>query len=171
MLVVTEVTGNVIPGLAFLGIPDPTGATAFNVLYTDLPGDSGAVMNVSDAGSLPLSGALGFNVPLTWNTPAILNHSPFGGELNVETILTASSGATAIFPENFSLSGGIAPPQPVTALNCNTAGRIGTGSVGKTQGHTILSIFFEMDLSEQPSWAMPQGSWITVPNQDSINMK
>ncbi|MBC8262288.1 MAG: hypothetical protein H8E43_10765 [Planctomycetia bacterium] len=119
--VVTEVTGNVIPGLAFLGIPDPTGATAFNVLYTDLPGDSGAVMNVSDAGSLPLSGALGFNVPLTWNTPAILNHSPFGGELNVETILTASSGATAIFPENFSLSGGIAPPQPVTALNCNTA--------------------------------------------------
>ena len=120
--VVTEVTGNVLPGLAFLGIPDPTGATAFNITYTDLPGDSGAVMDVSDAGSLPLSGALGFNVPLVWNTPAILTHSPFGGDLQVQTTLTSSSGLQVIAQETFSLSGGIAPPQPVSSLNCAVAG-------------------------------------------------
>ncbi|MGB1397229.1 MAG: hypothetical protein ACPG7R_05255, partial [Planctomycetota bacterium] len=120
--VVTEVTGNVLPGLAFLGIPDPTGATAFNITYTDLPGDSGAVMDVSDAGSLPLSGALGFNVPLVWNTPAILTHSPFGGDLQVQTTLTSSSGLQVIAEETFSLSGGIAPPQPVNSLNCAVAG-------------------------------------------------
>ena len=120
--VVTEVTGNVLPGLAFLGIPDPTGATAFNITYTNLAGDSGAVMDVSDAGSLPLSGALGFNVPLVWNTPAILTHSPFGGDLQVETVLTSSSGIQVIAQETFSLSGGIAPPQPVTSLTCSVAG-------------------------------------------------
>jgi hypothetical protein len=120
--VVTEVTGNVLPGLAFLGIPDPTGATAFNVTYTNLAGDSGAIMDVSDAGSLPLSGALGFNVPLVWNTPAILTHSPFGGDLQVETVLTSSSGLQVITQESFALTGGIAPPQPVTALNCSVAG-------------------------------------------------
>lgn len=120
--VVTEVTGNVLPGLAFLGIPDPTGATAFNVSYTNLVGDSGAIMEVSDAGSLPLSGALGFNVPLVWNTPAILSHSPFGGDLQVETTLTSSSGIQVLKNEVFSLTGGIAPPQPVTSLNCAVAG-------------------------------------------------
>lgn len=120
--VVTEVTGNVLPGLALLGIPDPTGATAFNVTYTDLPGDSGAVMDVSDAGSLPLSGALEFNVPLVWSTPAIMTHSPFGGDLQVQTTLTSSSGLQVISQETFSLSGGIAPPQPVNTLNCNVAG-------------------------------------------------
>ncbi len=120
--VVTEITGNVLPGLALLGIPDPTGATAFNVTYTNLDGDSGAIMDVSDAGSLPLSGALDFNIPLVWSTPAILTHSPFGGNLQVETILTSSSGIQLTTQESFALSGGIAPPQPVTALTCSVAG-------------------------------------------------
>lgn len=120
--VVTEITGNVAPGLALLGIPDPTGETAFNVTYTDLAGDSGATMNVSDAGSLPLSGALDFNVPLIWSTPSILTHSPFGGDLTVNTTLSSSSGATAFFNEVFTLIGGIDPPPAVNALSCSVAG-------------------------------------------------
>ncbi len=120
--VVTEITGNVAPGLALLGIPDPTGETAFNVLYTDLPGDAGATMSVSDAGSLPLSGTLDFNIPLVWSTPSILTHSPFGGNLTVDTTLTSSSGAIASFSEVFTLVGGIDPPPPVNALNCSVAG-------------------------------------------------
>ncbi len=121
--VVTEVTGNVAPGLALLGIPDPTGAVAFNVVYTDLPGDQGATMDVSDAGSLPLSGALGFDVPLTWTTPAILNHSPLGGELIVSTLLTSSGGTQSSFSETFTLIGGIEPPPPVSGLLCSGAGQ------------------------------------------------
>ena len=120
--VVTEITGNVAPGLALLGIPDPTGETAFNVLYTDLPGDSGATMNVTDAGSLPLSGTLDFNIPLIWSTPAILTHSPFGGELTVNTVLTSSSGATVSFNEVYTLVGGIDPPPAVNTLTCSGAG-------------------------------------------------
>ncbi|MGE4620346.1 MAG: dockerin type I repeat-containing protein [Planctomycetota bacterium] len=120
--VVTEITGNVAPGLALLGIPDPTGQVAFNVLYTDLAGDSGAIMDVSDAGSLPLGGALGFNVPLSWSTPAILTHSPFGGTLNVSTLLTSSSGSQASFSEDFILAGGIDPPPAVNSFTCSGSG-------------------------------------------------
>ncbi|MGE4632322.1 MAG: hypothetical protein AAEJ47_04740 [Planctomycetota bacterium] len=121
--VVTEITGNVLPGLALLGIPDPTGETAFNVLYTDLPGDSGAIMDITDAGSLPLGGSLAFNVPLIWSTPAILTHSPFGGDLTVDTLLTSSSGTPAPFSEIFILDGGIDPPAAVNSLTCSGAGQ------------------------------------------------
>jgi len=121
--VVTEITGNVLPGLALLGIPDPTGETAFNILYTDLPGDSGAIMDITDAGSLPLGGTLDFNVPLTWSTPAILIHSPFGGDLAVDTLLTSSSGTAASFNEIFTLDGGIDPPSAVNSLTCSAAGQ------------------------------------------------
>ncbi|HIA28216.1 MAG TPA: hypothetical protein EYN79_08925 [Planctomycetes bacterium] len=107
--VVTEITGNVGVGLSLLGLPDPLGETAFNVIYTDLPGDSGATMVVTDAGSLPLSGTLDFDVPLTWSTPAILTHSPFGGDLAVDSVLTSSSGIDVFFNELFPLSGGSAP--------------------------------------------------------------
>ncbi|MEE2856102.1 MAG: hypothetical protein VX949_01770 [Planctomycetota bacterium] len=120
--VVTEVTGNVLPGLALLGIPDPTGETAFNVLYTDLPGDNGAIMEVTNAGSLPLGGSLDFNIPLIWSTPAILTHSPFGGDLTVDTLLTSSSGTLAPFSEIFILDGGIDPPPAVNTLTCSVAG-------------------------------------------------
>lgn len=120
--VVTQLTGNVGPGLALLGVPDPTGQVAFFVTYQDLSGDSGATMSVVDAGSLPLSGALDFDVPLTWTTPAILVQSPVGGTLTVTTTLTSSSGLIDTTVESFNLTGGIAPPPPVTNLICQSSG-------------------------------------------------
>ncbi|HIG06236.1 MAG TPA: hypothetical protein EYQ08_11005 [Planctomycetes bacterium] len=100
---VTEITGNVAAGLALLGFPNPTGQIAFNVTYTKLP-VVGATMNIVDAGSLPLSGILDFDVPLVWTTEPLLNHSPAGGVLVVETTITSSSGVTMQFEELFPLS-------------------------------------------------------------------
>jgi hypothetical protein len=104
--VITDITGNVSAGLSLLGIDLNIGDTAFDVLYTDLPGDTGATMNVTDAGTLPLSGTLDFDIPLTWTTAPILTHSPFGGDLVVETLLTSTSGIEATFNEVFPLNGG-----------------------------------------------------------------
>ncbi|MEE2856101.1 MAG: hypothetical protein VX949_01765 [Planctomycetota bacterium] len=101
---VTEITGNVAAGLALLGFPNPTGQIAFNVLFTDLAGDSGATMSVIDAGSLPLSGILDFDVPLIWTTEAILLHSPSAGDLVVDTFFTSTTGATVTFEEVFPLA-------------------------------------------------------------------
>ncbi len=108
--VITDITGNVAAGLALLGIPLNIGDTAFNVLYTDLPGDNGAIMNVTDAGTLPLSGTLDFDVPLTWTTTPILTHSPSGGDLTVNSVLTSTTGIEVIFNEIFPLNGGTNPP-------------------------------------------------------------
>lgn len=108
--VITDITGNVAAGLSLLGIPLDIGDVAFNVLYTDFPADTGATMNVTDAGTLPLSGSLDFDVPLTWTTPAILTHSPFGGDLAVDSVLTSTTGVVANFNEIFPLNGGIDPP-------------------------------------------------------------
>ncbi len=109
--VITDITGNVSSGLALLGIDLNIGDTAFNVLYTDLPGDTGATMNVTDAGTLPLSGNLDFDIPLTWTTAPILTHSPFGGSLAVATLLTSTTGIEASFNEVFPLNGGASPDQ------------------------------------------------------------
>ncbi|MGE4620345.1 MAG: hypothetical protein AAEJ04_11115 [Planctomycetota bacterium] len=117
---VTEITGNVVAGLALLGFPNPTGQIAFDVLFTDLAGDSGATMNVVDAGSLPLSGILDFDVPLIWTTEPILTHSPSGGELVVETILTSTTGAIVSFEELFPLSDSLGPN--FQRADCNTDG-------------------------------------------------
>jgi len=108
--VITDITGNVPSGLALLGIDLNIGDTAFNVLFTDLPGDSGATMDITDAGTLPLSGNLDFDVPLTWSTPAILTHSPSGGDLTVNSIITSTTGIVASFNEVFPLNGGSNPP-------------------------------------------------------------
>ncbi|MEE2856100.1 MAG: hypothetical protein VX949_01760 [Planctomycetota bacterium] len=108
--VITAITGNVPSGLALLGIDLNVGDIAFNVVFTDLPGDSGATMNVTDAGTLPLSGNLDFDVPLTWTTPGILTHSPSGGDLTVNSILTSTTGIVASFNEVFPLNGGSNPP-------------------------------------------------------------
>lgn len=117
---VTEITGNVVAGLAVLGFPNPTGQIAFNVLFTDLAGDSGTTMSVIDAGSLPLSGILDFDVPLTWTTEPILIHSPRGGDLVVDTFLSSTTGATVSFDEVFPLA------DPLGAdfqrADCNTDG-------------------------------------------------
>lgn len=109
--VITDITGNVSSGLSLLGIDLNIGDTAFNVLYTDLPGDTGATMNVTDAGTLPLSGNLDFDIPLTWTTAPILTHSPLGGDLVVETLLTSTTGIEASFNEVFPLNGGASPDQ------------------------------------------------------------
>jgi len=109
--VITDITGNVSAGLSLLGIDLNIGDTAFDVLYTDLPGDTGATMNVTDAGSLPLSGNLDFDIPLTWATAPILTHSPFGGDLVVETLLTSTTGIESSFNEVFPLTGGATPDQ------------------------------------------------------------
>lgn len=109
--VITDITGNVSAGLSLLGIDLNIGDTAFDVLYTDLAGDTGATMNVTDAGSLPLSGNLDFDIPLTWTTAPILTHSPFGGDLVVETLLTSTTGIESSFNEVFPLSGGATPDQ------------------------------------------------------------
>ena len=107
--VITDITGNVSAGLSLLGIDLNIGDIAFDVLYTDLSGDSGATMNVTDAGSLPLSGNLDFDIPLTWTTAPILTHSPSGGDLTVETLLTSTTGIEASFNEVFPLTGGTTP--------------------------------------------------------------
>ena len=118
--IVTEITGNVAAGLALLGFPNPTGQIAFNVLFTDLPGDSGASMSVIDAGSLPLSGILDFDIPLIWTTEPVLTHSPLAGDLVVDTFFTSTTGATVTFEEVFPLA------EPLGAEfqrgDCNTDG-------------------------------------------------
>lgn len=109
--VITDITGNVSAGLSLLGIDLNIGDTAFNVLYSDLPGDTGATMMVTDAGTLPLSGNLDFDIPLTWATAPILTHSPLGGDLVVETLITSTTGFEASFNEVFPLNGGTTPDQ------------------------------------------------------------
>ncbi|MGE4615142.1 MAG: hypothetical protein AAEJ46_12485 [Planctomycetota bacterium] len=101
---VTEITGNVAAGLALLGFPNPTGQIAFDVLFTDLPDDTGGTMSVTDAGSLPLTGILDFNVPLIWTTEPIFRHSPAGGDLGVNTTFTSTTGAVVSFDELFPLA-------------------------------------------------------------------
>jgi hypothetical protein len=120
--VVTDITGNVAAGLSLLGIPLSIGDIAFDVLYTDFPDDTGTSMNVTDAGTLPLSGALDFDVPLTWTTSPILTHSPFGGDLSVDSTLTSTSGVVVNFNEIFPLSGGINPPTGFNRGDANQDG-------------------------------------------------
>lgn len=117
---VTEITGNVTAGLALLGFPDPTGQVAFNVLFTDLPGDEGATMSVIDSGILPLSGILDFDVPLVWVTEPILFHSPAGGVLTVDTLLTSTTGVTVTFEETFPLADSLG--EDFQRGDCNTDG-------------------------------------------------
>lgn len=117
---VTEITGNVAAGLALLGFPNPTGQIAFDVLFADLAGDTGATMSVTDAGSLPLTGILDFDVPLIWTTEPIYCHSPAGGELGVNTIFTSTTGAVVSFEELFPLADPMGPE--FQRGDCNTDG-------------------------------------------------
>lgn len=135
--VITDITGNVAAGLSLLGIPLTTGDTAFNVVYTDFPGDTGASMDVTDAGTLPLSGSLDFDIPLTWTTSSILTHSPSGGDLSVDSVLTSTSGFVANFNEIFPLNGGVDPP---TGFNRGDANQDGSFDIGDPV--SMLSFLF-----------------------------
>ncbi|MEC9477298.1 MAG: hypothetical protein VX764_09690 [Planctomycetota bacterium] len=135
--VITDITGNVAAGLSLLGIPLSIGDIAFNVLYNDFPDDTGASMNVTDAGTLPLSGSLDFDVPLTWTTTSILTHSPAGGDLSVNSVLTSTSGFVANINEVFPLTGGIDPP---TGFNRGDANQDGGFDISDPV--TMLSFLF-----------------------------
>jgi len=117
---VTEITGNVAAGLALLGFPNPTGQVAFDVLFTDLPDDTGGTMSVTDAGSLPLTGILDFDVPLIWTTEPIFRHSPTGEDLGVNTIFTSTTGAVVSFDELFPVADSLGPE--FQRGDCNTDG-------------------------------------------------
>ena len=132
---VVDVTGNVAPGLALLGFPNPTGQIAFDVVFTDFPGDTGADMSVTDSGILPLSGILDFDLPLVWDTEPIYFHSDGGGEVVVTSTLVSSSGLAVSFEESFAIADPLGAP--FQRGDCN-----GDGSFNIADGIFTLDSLF-----------------------------
>jgi len=132
---VVDVTGNVAPGLALLGFPNPTGQIAFDVVFTDFPGDTGADMSVTDSGILPLSGILDFDLPLVWDTEPIYFHSDSGGEVVVTSTLVSSSGLVVSFEETFAIADPLGAP--FQRGDCN-----GDGSFNIADGIFTLDSLF-----------------------------
>ncbi|MFN0058319.1 MAG: hypothetical protein ACKVX7_07660 [Planctomycetota bacterium] len=108
--VVTFVTPALLPFLALIGIPDPSGETAFVLTYNDLPGDTGTTLTAADAGALPTgAGTLAFDIPIEWISDPFYVHSPAGGTLTVTSTITSPTAAIDTEVETFALVGGGLP--------------------------------------------------------------
>lgn len=96
-----------VPFLGLLGLSDPTGEIAFFIEYTDGPFDTGATIEVTDAGVLPTGGVLTIDLTFEWDTFAsIYVQSPAGGTLTATTDVTSVDSQTATVVETFALGGG-----------------------------------------------------------------